>query len=75
MSMKKKFPYNLKIKFPTEFDENLANELSHIIVLMEILRVQFDNLNALLHLSNFTSIPHKLDKIAKNTTKRRRKKR
>ena len=44
-----------------------------IAVLMDI-RDELKRLNSLLHCSNFMAIPWKLDRIAKNTTKPRKRK-
>lgn len=44
-----------------------------IVVLMDI-RDELKRLNAALHCHNFLAIPHKLDAIKRNTTKKRRKK-
>lgn len=41
-------------------------------LLMDI-REELQTLNRLLHCTNFTAIPHKLDRIERNTRKRRKK--
>lgn len=45
---------------------------THAALLMD-LRDELKKLNALLHCSHFVDIPHKLDRIERNTAKRRRK--
>jgi hypothetical protein len=42
-------------------------------VLMDI-REELQRLNTLLHCSNFVAIPHKLERIARNTVKPRKRK-
>ncbi len=44
----------------------------HAAILMDI-RDELKKLNTLLHCNNFTAIPHTLNSIRKNTTKKRRK--
>ena len=46
---------------------------AHLAVLMD-LRDELKRLNAVLHCSNFLAIPHKLDAIRRNTTKKKRTK-
>lgn len=48
-------------------------EQAQVAVLMDI-RDELKRLNHLLNCPNFTSIPHKLESIRKNTTKRRKRK-
>lgn len=72
--MHKHYPYNANMNWATEIYGEATHELAQIAVLMDI-RSELMKLNQLLHGQNFTSIPSKLDKIAKNTTKPRRKKR
>lgn len=62
-----------------EFD--LANERGNIetwekvgIAALYDIRDELKRLNALLHCVNFTAIPQKLDRIEKNTRKRRKPK-
>ena len=55
---------------------NSAGQISEwqyvpIAVLMDI-RDELKRLNALLHCHNFTDIPHKLDRIKRNTAKKRK---
>lgn len=47
-------------------------EVWQLVVMNEILQ-ELKKLNRLLHCHNFTDVPFKLDKIAKNTTKKKRK--
>lgn len=53
-------------------DQIYSWDLVPIAVLMDI-RDELKQLNRLLHCPNFTSIPHKLESIRKNTTKKRKK--
>lgn len=62
-------------------DWNLANKQDgkihwdkvNLALLMDIRR-ELRKLNGVLHCKNFLAVPHKLDAIRRNTTKRKRKK-
>lgn len=47
-------------------------EAWQLVALHEIL-VELRKLNTLLHCGNFVNVPHKLERIAKNTTKPKRR--
>lgn len=51
---------------------NYSYEAAHLAVLMD-LRDELQTLNGLLRCPNFIAIPRKLDRIARNTTKRPRR--
>lgn len=57
-----------------EDDRSVASKTINLALLMDI-RDELKRLNALLHCPNFIGIPHKLDAIRRNTTKRKRVKR
>ena len=50
----------------------LSVEIATIEVLMDI-RTELRRLNALLHCGNFTAIPHRLERIARNTSRPKKK--
>ena len=53
-------------------DNPPSNNHQVLQALLMDLRDELKKLNALLHCSNFVSIPQKLDAIRRNTTKKRR---
>lgn len=44
------------------------------VALLNDIRTELKSLNTVLHCSNFLDIPHKLDRIKRNTTKKRKRK-
>lgn len=54
-------------------DGTIPHEVAHLVLLQDI-RAELKRLNELLHCSNFTSIPNKLERIRINTAKPRKKK-
>lgn len=55
-------------------ESNLCYDAAQLAVLMDI-RDELKAINQVLHCSAFLGIPHKLDRIARNTAKKRGKKR
>ena len=60
-------------QFTPDASGHHANEIAILACLMDI-RDELKRLNSLLYCPNFTSIPHKLQRIALNTKSRRKRK-
>lgn len=58
--------------FSSDANGKYSNEVAMLACLMDI-RDELKRLNSLLHCNNFMMIPHKLDRIARNTVKPRRR--
>lgn len=66
-------PGRVNSQWETPLGDNFKWEHVMIEVLMDV-RAELARLNALLHCHNFTDIPHKLERIKRNTAKKRKPK-
>jgi hypothetical protein len=69
MARNKNFNWILPEGTPTGTGKTHSWESIHAAILMDI-RDELQNLNSILHCRNFLEIPHKMDQIVRNTTKK-----